>query len=97
MTPIRAGLVLLIIGAVCLTVVALRATATRLGGNAQTYEAELLSLRREAWSIQVEAGRLRAPDHIMDRVRDMRLGVEAPFVDLLSQPSGAARVVAGDR
>jgi hypothetical protein len=87
MTPIRAGVSLFLIAAICLTVVVLRSESVRLMAEAQRHEAELLRLRREAWNIQMEIARLRSPEQIQGRIHNMDLNVSADFQDLISAPS----------
>ena len=90
MTPIRAGVALFLIAAICLTVVVLRSESVRLAARAQQHEAELLRLRREAWNIQMEIARLRSPEQIQDRIHNMELNVGSDF-DALLAPNAETR------
>lgn len=76
MTPLRAGVSLLLIGLVCLAVVVLRSESVRFESRAQDHVARLLELRREAWNIQAQIARLRTPDQIRERVEHMGIAVQ---------------------
>ena len=78
MTPARAGVSLVMIGLVCLCVVVLRAERVRLEVRTQAHEAELIRLRRCAWTMQIRQARLRRPARINERVKGMDLEVRAP-------------------
>ncbi len=73
------GVVLLlafVVLAVC--TVRLRTQETHLAARIQELRGERQALRREAWALQVEIARLRAPDLIRDRVERWRLAVRDP-------------------
>jgi len=72
MTPIRAGVVLFALCAICLAVVVLRAESVRCASRAEAHTGELIELRREAWSLQSELARLRAPEAVRTRVIAIR-------------------------
>lgn len=95
MTPLRAGLALFALGLIGLCVVCLRAEQVRLEASAHQKQSEVLRLRREAWSIQIEIARLQTPDQIRDRVERMQLGVAAPFEDT-EDVSSPRRLASGD-
>ena len=69
----------MMIGAVCLCVVMLRAERVRLEARVQASEAQLIRLTREVWRMQLERARLCTPDRIDDRARRMGLEVLAPL------------------
>lgn len=79
MTPTRAGVALLLLGMVCLSVVALRAEKVRVESRVQAHTAELVHCRRQVWSIQMEIARLRSPEKIQQRIDRFSLTVGADF------------------
>ncbi len=84
MTPTRAGVALLLVGFVCLTVVALRAEKVRVETRIQEHTAELVHCRRQVWSLQMEIARLRSPEKIQQRIQRFSLTVGADFDRWLS-------------
>ncbi len=78
MTPVRAGVSMLLVGAICLVVVALRVERVRCESRTQMHMTKLINYRRALWNMQVEMARLRAPQQIRDRVERMELVVCAP-------------------
>ncbi len=96
MTPVRAGVSLFLLGAICLLVVFLRAEKVRLDAASAAHEQELLNLRRATWNVQMQIARLRAPEQIQDRVRRMRLGVQASFSDLIGPYDNQAQLADGN-
>jgi hypothetical protein len=76
-------------------VVCLRAEQVRLEAGTHQKQTEVLRLRREAWSIQIEIARLQTPDQIRDRVERMQLGVAAPF-DETREVANPTRLAVGD-
>jgi hypothetical protein len=87
MTPIRAGVSLLLIAAVGLTVVALQAARVQQEARAEADLAKLVELRRAAWNADIELARLSAPEKVRERVESMQLSVGAAFGDLLGPPA----------
>jgi len=69
MTPIRAGVVLMITCAVCLAVVILRGERVRLEAQAEVELSRLVATRRHIWNLQAELARLRAPEEIRRRAQ----------------------------
>ncbi len=84
MTPTRAGVALLLVGIVCLTVVALRAEKVRVESSIQAHTAELVHCRRQVWALQMEIARLRSPEKIQQRIERFSLTVGADFDRWLS-------------
>ncbi|NOX60098.1 MAG: hypothetical protein GXP29_14725 [Planctomycetes bacterium] len=84
MTPTRAGVALLLVGMVCLTVVALRAEKVRVESRIQAHTTELIHCRRRVWSLQMEIARLRTPERIQQRIERFSLTVGADFGRLLT-------------
>jgi hypothetical protein len=94
MTPIRAGVVLFALCAICLVVVALRAETVRCTSRTEVQLGELIELRRNAWSLQSELARLRAPEAVRRRI----VAVRPEFRDELevfSEPGGKRMVADG--
>ena len=83
------------LGLIGLCVVCLRAEQVRLEASAHQKQSDVLRLRRDAWSIQIEIARLQTPDQIRDRVLRMQLGVLAPFDDT-REILNPTRFAAGD-
>ena len=83
MTPVRAGVALGLVAVVCLTVVELRVERMQLEARTQAHLTTLLELRRQAWNVQMEMARLRAPEQIRERVQRMDLSVGAAFAPWL--------------
>jgi hypothetical protein len=87
MTPIRAGVALLLVAAIGLTVVALQAARVQQEARAEAALAQLVELRRVAWNADIELARLSAPEEVRERVQRMQLSVGATFADLLGPPA----------
>jgi hypothetical protein len=90
MTPTRAGVALLLVGIICLTVVALRAEKVRVETRIQAHTAELVHCRRQVWSLQMEIARLRSPEKIQQRIEWFSLTVGADFDHWLSPDTDEA-------
>ena len=90
MTPTRAGVALLLVGIICLTVVALRAEKVRVETRIQAHTAELVHCRRQVWSLQMEIARLRSPEKIQQRIERFSLTVGADFDRWLSPDTDEA-------
>ena len=97
MTPVRAGVALLLIAIVCLTVVALRVERVRLEAGAEGHLTTLIELRRRAWNMQMEIARLRAPEQIRDRVERLDLRVGATFQNMMRADTSERRFAANSR
>ncbi|HRX84392.1 MAG TPA: hypothetical protein P5572_05170 [Phycisphaerae bacterium] len=75
MTPIRAGVVLLVMCTMCLIVVALRAERVRLDARAEAHEGQIIETRRRIWNLQAELARLRAPQEVRRRALRVEPGL----------------------
>ena len=78
MTTTRAMYVVLLLGAVSVTVVGLRTEQTRIAARTVQLQREGMALRRKAWVLHIEVARLRTPSHIRDRVARWSLNVFEP-------------------
>lgn len=96
MTPTRAGVALLLVGMVCLTVVALRAEKVRVESRIQAHTSELVHCRRQVWSLQMEIARLRSPEKIQQRIERFSLTVGADFDQWLTPRRGNEAYVSLD-
>jgi len=67
MTPLRAGVVLMALCAICLVVVMLRAERVRLEARSEAHFSTLVETRRRIWNLQAELARLRAPEEVRRR------------------------------
>ena len=57
----------------------------------------LIELQRQAWNMQMEIARLRAPEQIRDRVERMDLRVGATFEHMLRADTTERRFAANNR
>jgi hypothetical protein len=89
MTPIRAGVALLLVAVIGVTVVALQTARVQHEARAEADLARLVELRRAAWNAEIELARLSAPQEVRERVERMQLPVGATFADLIGPPPPA--------
>ncbi len=74
----RALYLLLLIGSLSVTVVWLRTEQIRVGAHIAELQSQQRAMRRGAWALQLEAGRLRSPEQIRDRVARWSLDLLEP-------------------
>lgn len=79
MTVPRIAGLMLILGAIALSVVHLRVEEARAARRIQKIQLELVEIRREAWATQLAIARLKAPQRLEKRVEELRLQVAAPY------------------
>jgi hypothetical protein len=95
MTPVRAGVVLWAICAICLAVVVLRAERVRLEAQAEAQFSALVDTRRRIWNLQAELARLRAPEEVRRRAlrvepalcTDFNTVIDTEYVPLVADNS----------
>jgi hypothetical protein len=97
MTPLRAGVSLLLIGVVCLTVVVLRVERMRLEARTQAHLTALIDHRREMWNAQMEIARLRSPEQVFDRAARMDMAVGAALDQMFTTDRPDVRYAAKNR
>ena len=68
MNVARALSLLLLLGSLSVTIVWLRTEQIRVGAHIAELQGQRRAMRRGAWALQLEAGRLSSPDQIRDRV-----------------------------
>jgi len=78
MNLVRALFLLLLLGALSVTVVLLRSEQIRVGAHIAELQGQRRAMRREAWTLQLEAGRLCSPEQIRDRVARWSLDLQEP-------------------
>ncbi len=78
MTLPRMAGVLLIFGAIALSVVYLRAEDARTAWRIQRIQLEMVKIRRELWSTQLAIARHKSPQRIGEEVERWALDVTAP-------------------
>lgn len=91
MTPIRAGVVLFVICALCLVVVALRSERVRLDARAEAHVGRIVETRRRIWNLQAELARLRAPDEVRQRALRVEPGLCSGF-EVSPSTTGSSQV-----
>jgi hypothetical protein len=70
--------VLVILGTIALGVVVLRSEQARIARRIQRIQGELVWVRRELWSTQLEIARHRSPSRIQEAVESAGLELAAP-------------------
>ncbi len=78
MTVARGLHLLALFASLAVVVIGLRVEQMRVEANIERLQRERVELRREAWGLELEIGRLRAPERIGDRVARWSLDVEEP-------------------
>ena len=78
MTVARGLHLLAMFASIAVVVIGLRAEQVRAAASIELLQGERVELRREAWGLELEIGRLRAPEGIVDRVARWSLDVEEP-------------------
>jgi hypothetical protein len=89
MTPVRAGVVLAVICAICLVVVGLRAERVRLEARAEAQLGAMVETRRRIWNLQAELARLRAPEEVRRRAMRVAPGLGSGFEVIGAGEAGA--------
>ncbi len=92
MTVARVLALLGVFAGVAVWCVHLRAEQTRLSARIQALRAEQLELRREAWTLELEAARLKSPEQIRVRADRWHLDVYPRRLELIDLQS--SRLVA---
>ena len=78
MNVARALFLLMLLGSLSVTVVVLRTEQIRIGAHIAELQGQRRAMRRAAWTLQLEAGRLRSPEQIRDRVARWSLDLQEP-------------------
>ena len=74
----RALFLLLLLGSLSVTVVVLRTEQIRVGAHIAEMQEQRRAVRRAAWTLQLEAGRLCSPEQIRGRVARWSLDLQEP-------------------
>lgn len=83
----RASIVALAMAALALAVVGLRAEQTRRAAKVLSLESRWVQLRRDQWSMQARAARLRTPDRLHTRLGSADPLLRSPGSTAGSDPS----------
>ncbi len=78
MTIVRGLYLLSFLGVLSVGVVALRTDQIRTAANIERMRGDVLQLRRESWTLQMEIARLRTPEQVRNRVERWTLNIEQP-------------------
>ena len=78
MNVTRALFLLLLLGLLSVTVVVLRTEQIRVGAHIAELQGQRRAMRRGVWTLELEAGRLRSPEQIRDRVARWSLDLQEP-------------------
>ncbi len=81
----RVCMLVMALGAVAMAAVYLRAEQTRCAADLMNMEARWIHLRREWWTLQARAARLRTPERIRGQVAQ-RVDLQPPTPDENTRP-----------
>ena len=93
MNAVRACFLVGALAVIALAAVHLRAEQTRCAADLLKLESKWVMLRRDWWELQVRAARLRAPQRIHDRVKNLQADLFPPASD--EPPQRPVRLTAG--
>lgn len=83
----RICVLIVALAGIAVAAVHLRAEQTRYGTELLRLESQWIALRREWWSLQTRAARLRAPQRLHARIESLHTALLPPTDELTPQPS----------
>ncbi len=78
MTVARGLFLLVLLGGLSVGAIALRTDQIRTAAHIEEMRRDVIHLRRESWSLQMEIARLRTPDRVTERVGRWALNIGVP-------------------